>query len=50
MSYVRGTSNVEMSESEMGDLLEMGWERRGNGSSVRRNAEVWKFALSPSRC
>ncbi|EJK66420.1 hypothetical protein THAOC_12671 [Thalassiosira oceanica] len=28
-----------------GDLLERGWEQRGNSSALRRNAEVWKFAL-----
>ena len=29
-----------------GELLEMGWEKRGNSNALRRNAEVWKFALS----
>lgn len=28
-----------------GEVLERGWEKRGNSSAVRRNAEVWKFAL-----
>jgi len=28
-----------------GELLEQGWEARGNSSAIRRNAEVWKFAL-----
>mmetsp|Transcript_12280 Transcript_12280/g.20232 ORF Transcript_12280/g.20232 Transcript_12280/m.20232 type:complete len:748 (-) Transcript_12280:1115-3358(-) len=28
-----------------GELLEQGWEARGNSSALRRNAEVWKFAL-----
>jgi hypothetical protein len=28
-----------------GDELEQGWERRGNASALRRNTEVWKFAL-----
>ena len=28
-----------------GELLEQGWEQRGNTSAIRRNAEVWKFAL-----
>lgn len=28
-----------------GELLEIGWETRGNSSALRRNAEVWKFAL-----
>jgi hypothetical protein len=32
-------------EQNVGDLLEKGWEDRGNRSSLRRNAEVWKFAL-----
>ena len=29
-----------------GEILEKGWEKRGSGSALRRNAEVWKFALS----
>ncbi|GAX17221.1 aarF domain-containing kinase [Fistulifera solaris] len=28
-----------------GELLERGWEERANSSSIKRNAEVWKFAL-----
>lgn len=28
-----------------GEILERGWEKRGNSSALRRNAEVWKFAL-----
>jgi hypothetical protein len=28
-----------------GDLLEQGWTQRGDVSALRRNAEVWKFAL-----
>jgi len=28
-----------------GEELERGWERRGNSSALRRNAEVWKFAF-----
>jgi hypothetical protein len=28
-----------------GEDLERGWETRANSSAVRRNAEVWKFAL-----
>lgn len=28
-----------------GELLERGWEQRGSSSALRRNAEVWKFAL-----
>jgi len=28
-----------------GELLERGWEKRGSSSALRRNAEVWKFAL-----
>lgn len=30
---------------EQGDLLEQGWNKRGGTSALRRNAEVWKFAL-----
>lgn len=34
-----------------GELLERGWEERGSSSAIRRNAEVWKFALqSVFRC
>ena len=25
--------------------LEQGWEKRGSSSALRRNSEVWKFAL-----
>ncbi|KAG7356723.1 ABC1 family-domain containing protein [Nitzschia inconspicua] len=32
-------------ETEQGDVLEQGWFSRGQKSSLRRNAEVWKFAL-----
>jgi len=35
----------EVLEVPEGDLLEAGWEKRGNSSALRRNAEVWKFAL-----
>ena len=28
-----------------GDILERGWEMRGNSSSIVRNAEIWKVAL-----
>ncbi|CAB9523843.1 OF BC1 COMPLEX KINASE 8, chloroplastic [Seminavis robusta] len=33
------------SPSYAGDILEEGWTQRGGTSSIRRNAEVWKFAL-----
>ena len=34
-----------------GDMLEEGWFKRGESSALRRNAEVWKFALkSVFRC
>lgn len=38
---------AEFGEGEVfeGDILERGWEIRGNSSSVVRNAEIWKFAL-----
>jgi len=37
---------VESSPVPEGELLEQGWEKRGNSSALRRNAEVWKFALN----
>jgi len=44
-----GDSSAELEEDEQvalsGDLLEQGWEQRGSASALRRNAEVWKFAL-----
>uniref|UniRef100_A0A7S4N1B0 ABC1 atypical kinase-like domain-containing protein n=1 Tax=Odontella aurita TaxID=265563 RepID=A0A7S4N1B0_9STRA len=33
-------------EVPLGEFLEKGWEKRGNSSSLRRNAEVWKFTLN----
>jgi len=36
----------EEEEVSVGEILERGWETRGNSSALRRNAEVWKFALS----
>lgn len=38
--------NLEEETVPEGELLEQGWEKRGNSSALRRNAEVWKFALS----
>jgi len=32
-------------DGSVGDLLEQGWNERGGVSALRRNAEVWKFAL-----
>ena len=38
-------------EEFLGDALERGWTDRGSASSLRRNAEVWKFALKcAARC
>lgn len=54
MQLVRGVSNenvvsdgddLEEEEEFDGDLLEKGWFKRGESSALRRNAEVWKFAL-----
>jgi hypothetical protein len=58
LGLVRGVGTDESSSSEddddndddefavlEGELLERGWEERGNSSALRRNAEVWKFAL-----
>ncbi|KAL3930450.1 MAG: hypothetical protein SGARI_004479, partial [Bacillariaceae sp.] len=48
---VRGMPKEEGEDEEMdvdldeGDVLESGWSKRGQSSSIRRNAEVWKFAL-----
>lgn len=38
--------NLDDESVPEGELLERGWEKRGNSSALRRNAEVWKFALS----
>ena len=39
-------SDEEEEEEEIdGDMLEEGWFKRGESSALRRNAEVWKFAL-----
>lgn len=54
MQLVRGVPNenvvsdgddLEEEEEFDGDLLEEGWFKRGESSALRRNAEVWKFAL-----
>jgi len=37
--------DVEDEPVPEGEILEQGWETRGNSSALRRNAEVWKFAL-----
>ncbi|CAJ1963426.1 unnamed protein product [Cylindrotheca closterium] len=36
----------EVEELAAGDILEAGWSKRGGSSALRRNAEVWKFALN----
>jgi predicted unusual protein kinase regulating ubiquinone biosynthesis (AarF/ABC1/UbiB family) len=42
------TDDAEDWDPEMaeGEILEKGWEKRGSTSALRRNAEVWKFALT----
>lgn len=30
----------------LGEELEAGWEKRGSGSALRRNVEVWKFGVA----
>jgi len=35
----------EGEEGFEGEILEKGWEKRGNSSAIRRNLEIWKFAL-----
>lgn len=41
----RGELVEEGDDGIMGEELEAGWEKRGNGSSLRRNVEVWRVAL-----
>ncbi|KAL7530209.1 hypothetical protein ACHAXR_003363 [Thalassiosira sp. AJA248-18] len=43
--YLFGTGVLDGDVVPEGELLEQGWEMRGNSSALRRNAEVWKFAL-----
>lgn len=37
--------NSDLQILSPGEILERGWEKRANSSAIRRNAEVWKFAL-----
>ena len=43
--YLFGSGVFADDDVPEGELLEKGWEQRGNSSALRRNAEVWKFAL-----
>lgn len=54
LQLVRGSAKsaeaeliAEFGEDQVfeGDILERGWEMRGNSSSIVRNAEIWKVAL-----
>jgi predicted unusual protein kinase regulating ubiquinone biosynthesis (AarF/ABC1/UbiB family) len=47
LQMVRGmpTEEEESEDIAEGDLLESGWSTRGESSAIRRNGEVWKFAL-----
>lgn len=48
ISVVGGSGEIEEVDMEPvpeGEILEQGWDERGNSSALRRNAEVWKFAL-----
>lgn len=39
-------NDIDYEEDGMqGEILEQGWEERGSRSALRRNGEVWKFAL-----
>ena len=38
-------TDTQQEETMAGDILEQGWTKRGGVSSIRRNAEVWKFAF-----
>jgi len=44
--FGKGIVGVDEEDVPEGELLERGWEKRGNANALRRNAEVWKFALS----
>jgi hypothetical protein len=44
--FGEGIVGVDEKDVPEGELLERGWEKRGNANALRRNAEVWKFALS----
>lgn len=44
--FGEGIVGVDEQDVPEGELLEQGWEKRGNATALRRNAEVWKFALS----
>ena len=39
-------SEEDLSGLSEGEILERGWEQRGQSSALVRNAEVWKFALA----
>eukprot|EP00522_Entomoneis_paludosa_P000957 CAMPEP_0172472324 /NCGR_PEP_ID=MMETSP1065-20121228/68273_1 /TAXON_ID=265537 /ORGANISM="Amphiprora paludosa, Strain CCMP125" /LENGTH=749 /DNA_ID=CAMNT_0013230455 /DNA_START=74 /DNA_END=2323 /DNA_ORIENTATION=+ len=51
IQLVRGVGSVsdddDSDEAALldGEKLEQGWDKRANSSALRRNAEVWKFAL-----
>jgi len=47
LQMVRGMPATEEEEDGLilGDMLESGWSKRGSSSAIRRNSEVWKFAL-----
>ena len=53
ISVVGGSGEIEEVDMEPvpeGEILEQGWDERGNSSALRRNAEVWKFALQCVVC
>jgi len=57
IQLLKGMPKEEVASTEAeaeeidGDMLEEGWFKRGEASALRRNAEVWKFALkSVFRC
>lgn len=45
LELVRGVEDKELEGLTQGEALERGWENRAKSSALRRNAEVWKFAL-----
>uniref|UniRef100_A0A7S2WUP7 ABC1 atypical kinase-like domain-containing protein n=1 Tax=Rhizochromulina marina TaxID=1034831 RepID=A0A7S2WUP7_9STRA len=45
----RGTGAADAADDDdatLGEVLEAGWAKRGSGSSIRRNVEVWRFGAT----
>lgn len=53
LTLLRSPASTAVEDVDLtdGEALERGWEQRASSSAIRRNAEVWKFALaSVFRC